>query len=121
MLAITEEQLQALSEAQTRRVESDLVAHLRRNFQSELRRIEMADEDVPALVQQALADAETFVIRLRADRQLFVECAAILGPKFHDGEAHPRAREILTKPYWSATARMSALEAYLLFEYRPRA
>lgn len=93
-----------------------LADHLRAGFRPYLDRHGIAPAEVEAVVAAGLEAAQDLGVTARDDLTYFVECQAVLGPRFYDDPRYPWAREILNRPAWSGTSKMDAIAEHLLFE-----
>ncbi len=110
---ITETHMQAFSKQQAQRFESDMVAHVRKNFPNESRGL--SDAELREIIQERIKKAESFNIVLEPDVAHYIELTIVLGPDFETEPATDWTQPILLDRQLSGRDKIERIHEQIMF------
>jgi hypothetical protein len=115
MIRIRYEQLQALSDAKYQRFVDQMVRMLQNEFAAPCSRHGLRQEHLEPCVRTATMEATRWGMDLESDITTYIECIALLGPKFRSNSQHDRLARVLERPDISGSEKADMIVEYLIF------
>lgn len=116
MLSIRKEQMQALRKVARGRFVNEMMMHLRRQFPEQT--MELSGDDLRALVEEGMNQADEYDVELRNDIRRYLECMVVHGRDFDTNEETGWAGRILRDESLSGTRKMERIADYETFVLR---
>jgi hypothetical protein len=110
MLIIRAEQLAVFSEAEVRKFEDWVLAHLKRFFPQQC--AAESEKRLRRKIQEGATRAATYGITAKRDVCKFIDVMMVLGPDFEADPLFPKAKTILERKAHSSS-KMTALTQYI--------
>jgi hypothetical protein len=112
---IRKEQLDAFSRELESRFVLRLVRHLREDLPGEVAAQGLQEQDLEPLVMRGVEDAKRYGVVNEGDLRRYIECLAVLGPRFDTDGKFPWAGEALRRTDIDGEAKMDAIDEHLIF------